>query len=203
MTKNIEPTIVFDGPEYIIIDKPALLDSQSSRPDRPSVADWLLEKYKFAGLVHRLDFGTSGLMVCAKNSNQARNLTEALTKSRIKREYLALVLGKITSDSGTIDSKLDDKPAITHFTVRTRFANATLLEVSLGTGRKHQIRRHFADFGYPILGDHLYGKRGAKLLFHRPALHAFRLTIEGHAFESEIPNDFSELLRKLQKGSRY
>jgi 23S rRNA-/tRNA-specific pseudouridylate synthase len=189
---------VSETDHYVVVDKPALLDSQNSKSGRDSVVDWLSEKYGFAGLVHRLDFGTSGLMVCAKNAESARTLTAALQRGDIKRSYLAIVMGKIDRDHGEITTPIDELDAHTKFTVRERFANATLVEVDLVTGRKHQIRRHFSESGYPLLGDHLYAKKGSDRLFHRPALHAFKLVVQGAKYEAAPPEDFQTLLAKLR-----
>src|SRR5262249_18741385 len=76
-------SVVAETDHWLIVDKPALLDSQNSRSDRASVVDWLNEKYGFSGLVHRLDFGTSGLMICAKNAQTAKALTDSLQKGDI------------------------------------------------------------------------------------------------------------------------
>lgn len=190
--------VVAETAQYVVVDKPALLDSQNSRGDRPSVVDWLTQRFGFSGLVHRLDFGTSGLMVCAKTAAAAKSLTAALARGDIKRVYWAVVLGKMPQDSGALRTPIEEQPAVSHFRVLERFANATLVEVELETGRKHQIRRHFADAGHPLLGDHLYGKRGAQRLFDRPALHARKLVVEGCEFESEVPADLDRLLVRLR-----
>jgi 23S rRNA-/tRNA-specific pseudouridylate synthase len=185
--------------QYAVVNKPAGLDSQDSRADRPSLVGWLKERFGYAGLVHRLDFGTSGLVVCAKTPAAARALTTALQEGRIGRVYLAVVLGKILPDSGELAEPLDGDRALTRFRVLERFANATLVEVELETGRKHQIRRHFAGAGHPLLGDHLHGSKGSQLLFGRPALHAARLEVEGKVFEAPPPPDFEGLLARLRK----
>lgn len=195
--------IIYETPSYVVIDKPTLLDVQSSRANRPSVAGWLKNKFKFSGLVHRLDFGTSGLMVCAKNSKAAAHLTQLLQQGKIKRHYLALVLGRGLaasglSDKGLFQDPINNQTAVTYFQVKERYPNAMLLELSLETGRKHQIRQHLAEAGYPILGDHLYGKRGAKQLHFRPALHAHKLTIENKHYQSKLPQDMHDLIKKLK-----
>lgn len=192
-------TVVAETDHSVVLNKPALLDSQNSRPGRDSVVDWLAARYGFAGLVHRLDFGTSGLMVCAKNAEGAARLTRDLQNGLIHRSYEAVVLGKILPNEGRFDGPLDGKDARTRYRVLERFANATHVAVDLDTGRKHQIRRHFADAGHPLLGDHLYGKRGAQRLFHRPALHAAKLVVGGREYAAELPRDLAELLSRLRK----
>lgn len=190
--------IIAQNESWIIINKPAFIDSQNSREGRASVVDFLKKKFEFSGLVHRLDFGTSGLMVCAKNESAAKKLSELFIKQKIKRCYQAVCLKAIQNEDGVFDSNLDEKKALTRFVVLERFLNATLVEVELETGRKHQIRRHFSEAGYPLLGDHLYSKNQSKLLFERPALHAFRLTIENETYECELPPDFQKLLNRLR-----
>lgn len=184
------------------MNKPALLDSQNSKESRGSVVDWLREKYGYPGLVHRLDFGTSGLMVGAKDAATAAELTRELMRGDIKRVYVAIALGQIFPDEGHWDSTLDGQTALTRYRVLERFVNATLLELELETGRKHQIRKHASDNNHPLLGDHLYGKKGAKLLFNRPALHATRLTVRGKTHEAAPPADFEELRDRLRKAKR-
>jgi 23S rRNA-/tRNA-specific pseudouridylate synthase len=189
---------VAETDHYVVIDKPPLIDSQDSRPGRPSVVDWLRERHGFAGLVHRLDFGTSGLMVCAKSASAARELTEALQGGRIGRTYWAVVMGQNLPDQGVLDSALDEQQAATRYRVLERFANAALLEIELETGRKHQIRRHFAGAGHPLLGDRLYGKGGSERLFARPALHARALRVLSRSYEAELPADLRELIARLR-----
>jgi 23S rRNA-/tRNA-specific pseudouridylate synthase len=196
--------VVYENDQMAVVDKPALLDSQNSRGDRDSVVGWLERRYGFSGLVHRLDFGTSGLMVCAKNAAAARALTASMQAGRIQRSYLALVMGKILPDEGEIATPLihesgKSEAAVSRYRVRERFTNATLLEVDLVTGRKHQIRRHFSGSGHPLLGDQLYKKRGSDRLFHRPALHAFKLVVDGTEYRRDPPPDFRALLERLRR----
>ena len=195
---NTTPRIIFESEDYVVIDKPAGLDSQNSKESRYSVVDWLKKEFKFPGLVHRLDLNTSGLMVCAKNEKTARYLSEKMVEGKIKRGYLAVVIGKIESKGGQITTPLEEKNAVTHYTVLENYPNATLVEVDLETGRKHQIRRHFSMEGHPLLGDHLYKKAGSHLLFKRPALHAHRLQIEEKKFETLLPEDFLILVTRLR-----
>ncbi len=191
------PRIVSETDEYVIIDKPALYDSQNSKEGRASLVDYLEKKYGFAGVIHRLDFGTSGLMVCAKDRDSAAKLTELMKENKIKRTYMALVMGVIHQKSGTLNTMIDTQDAETNYRVIRRFANASLVEAKLVTGRKHQIRRHFFDFGHPIIGDHRYKKAGSDRLLDRPALHACALTVDKEYYTSGLPEDFSNLVKKL------
>lgn len=197
-SKTLKPQIVHENPDWLVIDKPAGLDSQNSKESRGSVVDWMREKFGYAGLVHRLDLNTSGLLVCAKNEKAAKQLTDAMQAGKIDRGYMAIVFGRLENSSGQIMHTLDGKPSVTHYTVVERFPNASLVKVDLETGRKHQIRRHFALEGHPLLGDHLYKKGGSHLLFRRPALHAYSLKVLDRTFEIALPEDFEKILKRLR-----
>jgi len=140
--------------------------------------------FKRAGLVHRLDKDTSGLVVIAKNARSHRILCSHFQRKLVEKRYFALVEGIVKDDSGTIEApigryaetrfwniKEDGKNSITNFWVRERFNDKTLLELEPVTGRTNQLRIHLAHIGHPILGDIKYGGRE----FSRLCLHAFRL----------------------------
>ncbi len=183
-----------------------------------------------AGIVHRLDKLTSGVMIVAKSLRAHRSLVDQLQERSMSRQYLALVRGAMVA-GGTVDARLGRHPrdrkknavidngkrAITHYRVRERFAAFTLLDVSLETGRTHQIRVHMAHARYPLVGDPLYGGRvgnpkgaNAVLLealseFKRQALHARKLAFEHPedgremAIEAPIPEDLAHLLAALRQ----
>lgn len=155
-----------------------------------------------AGIVHRLDKDTSGLMVVARNLAAHKSLVEQLQARTVHREYLALAQGELTA-GGSIDAPIgrhprdrlrmavvpSGKPAVTHYRVAERFPAYTLLSVRLETGRTHQIRVHMASIHHPLVGDPLYGGRlrlpraasaGLRAVlagFRRQALHAARLEL--------------------------
>ncbi len=187
-----------------------------------------LELVPRAGIVHRLDKDTTGLMVVAKTLPAHTALVKQLQARRVSREYEAVVNGVLTA-GGTIDLPLgrhpvqrkkqavvhDGKEAITHYTIIRRFRAHTHVRVKLETGRTHQIRVHFAQLHYPLVGDRLYGGRLripracseplARMLrrFPRQALHARRLGLvhpasaEPVSWESGLPGDMEELLHAL------
>ena len=142
-----------------------------------------------AGIVHRLDRDTSGLLVVAKHDAAHRRLKAALQAREITREYLALVEGRPPARTGTIDAPLgrdrrvrtristetdDPRRAVTHFVLEQALASTSLLRVTLETGRTHQIRAHLLAIGHPVAGDPEYGTAGL-LGLQRQFLHAARL----------------------------
>jgi 23S rRNA pseudouridine1911/1915/1917 synthase len=180
------------------------------------------------GIVHRLDKDTSGILVVARTNEAYLHLTRELKKRKFTRKYLALVRGKIEPDEGTVEVPLGrhilerkkiavrhqgGKVAITHYRVLERFGPATLLKVTLATGRTHQIRVHLAYIGHPVVGDKTYG--GKKNLvthpsslipaFGRQALHAYTLGFvhpsgKGYLeFTASLPGDMQGLLQRLRE----
>jgi len=178
------------------------------------------------GIVHRLDKDTSGLLAIAKTDQAHAGLSEQLASRTMKRIYHALVVGNVKTDSGRIDAPIGrhktdrTRMAVTHFALGGReavtdwkvlelFEGFTLLELSLHTGRTHQIRVHLASRGMPVMGDVTYG--GGKTLFERQnkailegqCLHAMRLTFihphtgEEMSFEANYPPYFAAMLAKL------
>ncbi len=170
-----------------------------------------------AGIVHRIDKDTSGLIVACKNDLAHKNLSEQFVEHKVNKIYYCLVNGVIPHNVGLIDAPIGRDPssrqqmavveggkeARTHFKVLERFEKNTLVEVKLETGRTHQIRVHMKYIGYPLVGDPVYGVRkvvgengqflhAKKLEFYHPR------TKEFLSFEVELPNDFKELLKNLR-----
>ena len=171
------------------------------------------------GIVHRIDKDTSGVLVIAKNDEAHTFLSEQLKDHSMKREYYALIEGRLKNDSGTIDKPLarskkdrlkiaiveDGKRAVTHYEVIERYNGYTLIKCILETGRTHQIRVHMASIGFPLVGDPVYGFKRQRFKLEGQALHAKTLgfihprTKEYMEFTSELPEYFKELLDKLRK----
>jgi 23S rRNA pseudouridine1911/1915/1917 synthase len=172
------------------------------------------------GIVHRLDAGTSGLLVVAKDDETHRRFTEMLAAHEVGREYLALVRGQVEHDAFTVEAPLGrDRArvvvrrgtgveAVTDFEVRERFPDATLVVARPRTGRTHQIRVHLRSIGHPILGDRAYGGGGddaRRLGLSRPFLHAWRLAfahpVTGERIEVEepLPDDLLEALTQVSR----
>lgn len=173
------------------------------------------------GIVHRLDAGTSGLLVVALTDEAHAGLTETFRRHEADRRYLALVRGAVAHERFAVEAPLGrrgarvrvdaatGRAAATGFAVRERFARATLLEAAPHTGRTHQIRVHLAAVGHPILGDRRYGGAGpdaTALGLCRPFLHAWRLglhhPVTGRRIEVEepLPPDLEAALRLLRSG---
>jgi 23S rRNA pseudouridine1911/1915/1917 synthase len=169
------------------------------------------------GIVHRLDVGTSGLMIVAKDDLAHRALAAAFAAHDVDRRYLALVRGRIGHEAFAVDAALgrraarvvvdpgEGRAARTGFAVRARPDGATLLEAIPRTGRTHQIRVHVAAIGHPILGDRAYGGAGpdaTRLGLERPFLHSWRIgfahPIDGRRIEVEepLPADLREALAR-------
>jgi len=172
------------------------------------------------GIVHRLDKGTSGLLVVARTDEAHAALQAQVQRREVERVYLALAGGRLASRTGTIDAPIGrasrqrhrmavsgaaSRQARTHFEVLELLADETYLQARLETGRTHQIRAHFAAIGHPLTGDVTYG--GAdRYGLERQFLHAHRLAFdhpgsgERLGFESELPADLAEALRAAHAG---
>lgn len=223
--------IIFEDDHLIVIDKPAGLVVH------PGNGNWhgtllnallnhapQLDQVPRAGIVHRLDKDTTGLLVVAKTIEAQFDLVRQLQQRTVKRHYLALALGKIGKD-GVVDAPIGrhpvhrtrmavvqtGKPARTHYRVVEQFTASTLLHCSLETGRTHQIRVHLLSIGHPLAGDPVYGKAAsnpatatAAARLPRQALHAWQLgLIHPHSgqtlfWESPLPDDMIDLLQVLR-----
>lgn len=170
------------------------------------------------GIVHRIDKDTSGLLMVAKNDLAHESLAKQLKDKTSLRKYVALVHGVIPHEKGTINALIgrskvnrkmqavreDGKPAVTHFNVLERFNDFTLVELTLETGRTHQIRVHMKYIGYPLAGDPVYGPsktlKGNGQFLHAKLL-GFTHPITGQemVFEAPLPTIFEKTLEKLRK----
>jgi 23S rRNA pseudouridine1911/1915/1917 synthase len=221
--EDIALDVVHEDADVLVIAKPAgLVVHPGSGNWAGTMLNALLHRVPSlkglarAGIVHRLDKETSGLLVVAKTQAAQQDLVRQLQARTVKRTYLAIARGKVAV-GGTVDAPIGrhpvhrtrmaivpgGKPAVTHYKVRERFGAHTLLECELETGRTHQIRVHLASIGHPLEGDPVYGGRGAKRL-PRQALHAWKLgfvhprTGTPVRFEAPPPGDFLALLEELR-----
>lgn len=173
-------------------------------------------------IVHRLDKGTSGVLLVAKNKETGEFLKQQFKLRKVKKKYLVCCVGKLYPEEAIIDAEIgrhpsqpykmavvpdgEGKRAITYYKVLKYFDNFSFVEVWPKTGRTHQIRVHLAAIGYPIVGDQIYGGKKAILGLKRPFLHANLLTIKHPktkqkiTFESPLPRDLKSFLKKLEHG---
>ncbi len=235
----IELDVLHQDECILIVNKPPglVVHPGSGNPDGTLVNALLhhdpgLAPLPRAGLIHRLDKDTSGCLVIARTMKSHRFLVAAMKKRRIERHYLALVWGELIA-GGTVDQPLgrhpvdrrrqvvrpDGRAAVTHYRIARRLIGATLLDVKLETGRTHQIRVHMAHIRHPIIGDPVYGQRGAPgglteaqrgmwREFPRQALHAARICVphpdDGDMVEASapMPLDFQALVEALESDSQ-
>ena len=217
--------IVFEDADLIVIDKAAglIVHPGAGNPDRTLLNALLahqpaLRQVPRAGIVHRLDKDTSGLLVVAKNLSAQARLAEQLAARSVKRSYLALVHGDPPA-RGTVDAPVGrdtrvrtrmavtrrGKEARTNYRVLERFGSAALLECRLDTGRTHQIRVHLQHIRHPIVGDPVY-RRGTRsgIAFARQALHAAELELSHPRsgkrmhWSAPLPADMAQLLEQLR-----
>lgn len=226
--ENIELDILYEDSDLIVINKPqGMVVHPAPGNYTGTLVNALVYHCKDLsgingvarpGIVHRIDKDTSGILVIAKNDNAHKKLAEQLKEHSMKREYVALVEGIIKEESGMVDKPLGRHPkerikmaivsggkrAVTHYEVMERFGRNTLVKCVLETGRTHQIRVHMAYIGHPLVGDPVYGYKKQKFSLNGQMLHAKKLgfihpTTEKYMeFESEIPEYFIDVLKKLR-----
>jgi 23S rRNA pseudouridine1911/1915/1917 synthase len=228
-----ELSVLYEDAEIAVLDKPAGLTVHpgDGRPDG-TLVHRLLDRYPEIagvggpgrpGIVHRLDQGTSGVLVMARTAAAYARLSRAFAEREVSKRYLAIAYGTLTPEAGTIAAAIGrhperrqemairtaGRPAVTGYRTLEAAAGISLLELDLATGRTHQIRVHLKHVGHPLVGDPVYGEARWKGLprslqaplkeFPRPALHAWRLafrhpaTGEPVAFAAPVPADFRGL----------
>ena len=216
--------IVYEDETILVINKPAGLVVH------PAAGNWegtllnallhhrpALAQIPRAGIVHRLDKDTTGLLVVACTLEAQTDLVRQLQARTVSRRYIAVVSGAVRAD-GVVDAPIGrhpvhrtrmavvptGRPARTHYAVRDRLRDATALECRLETGRTHQIRVHMASIGHPLLGDDTYAPRPVAAQFDRQALHAWRLGLihpksgADVAWEVPLPDDLVQLIDSLR-----
>jgi 23S rRNA pseudouridine1911/1915/1917 synthase len=213
--------VAYEDDHLLVVDKPAGVVVHPARGHRTGTLSQALadrtaggdEPWR-AGIVHRLDRDTSGLLVVAKSDKVHRLLKRLISERALHREYIALVQGHPSARTGTIDAPIgrdrrdrvlmsidtdDPHEARTHFEIERLLARATLVRVVLDTGRTHQIRVHMAAIGHPVCGDPQYGTAG-EFGLRRQFLHAARLAfthpVTGEAVDvrSDLPDDLTAAL---------
>ncbi len=152
------PSLIADEESFSVWFKPAGVMSSGSRFGDHTAIDRMVEREldRATFLVHRLDQYATGLIVLAHSKSAAADLATQFRNRSVEKRYQAIVEGCL-HEPLTIDTPLDDRTAITHVTPRETGTTVTLVDVRIETGRKHQIRRHLASIGHPVIGDRLYG----------------------------------------------
>ncbi len=220
--------VVFEDPDVIVINKPAgMVVHPAPGHPRGTLANALVAHVPEIavggshrpGIVHRLDKDTSGLIVAAKTDRGKLSLVDQWAERSVDKTYITLVSGSPDEDEATIDAPImrdtqnrqrmavhrNGREAVSHFRVLERFPEATLLEVTIETGRTHQIRVHLAFAGLPVVGDPVYGRPGNDpVRASRQLLHASKLGFDlpdgsRVTFEAPLPEDFAAALQQLRE----
>ena len=217
--------LIFEDETLLVINKPAGIAVHEGKQvlRRHSVIGLLKNQYGEQGvlpkLVHRLDKDTSGVLVVAKDEQTGAQLEAIFAEEKnIDKEYIGLLAGRLQDDHGTIDFPLpgrEGKPvrALTRFQVLDRFPETTLVRVNIETGRMHQIRLHFAEFGYPVVLDDQHGDFKFNRLFRkiyglrRQFLHACRLGLtyggKKRVWTAPLPKDLQHVLDAIRAAEKH
>ena len=226
---NMNLEIIYEDDDVIVVNKPngLVVHPAPGNYSNTLVNGLMYHSKKLSsingefrpGIVHRIDAYTTGLLMVAKNDKAHLSLAKQLEEKTTTRKYIALVWGIIKEDSGTIDAPIgrdkndrkkmcvtdvNSKEAITNFKVLERYKNATLIELSLKTGRTHQIRVHMNYIGHTVVNDPVYGRR--KLIddsgqcLHAKTLGFIHPTLNKYMeFDSELPDCFINILNKFKE----
>jgi 23S rRNA pseudouridine1911/1915/1917 synthase len=230
--QTVEFGVIYEDHHIIVIDKPAglVVHPGAGNPDHTLVNGLLARYPELAGIgeqirpgiVHRLDAGSSGLLVVARTDQARQILMEQFASHHATRSYLALVWGYPEAPHGVIDAPIgrsrsdplrmaivaDGRPSRTEYQVLDRFdspAELSLLQCNLETGRTHQIRIHLSSINHPLVGDPVYGQRRPKIQLERPFLHAVELVLDHPdtgqpvTFHSELAADLKARLTTLRR----
>lgn len=223
---DIKLPILYEDDDCVVINKPVgvLTHSKGAFNPEATVATWLRRRLakgewqsttdasgnERAGIVHRLDRATSGVMICAKTPEALRKLQRQFSQRKAHKHYVAVASGHMQQHHAVIDMPIErnpkkpqtfrvginGKPAITEYTVKKESEHLSLLDLRPQTGRTHQLRVHLTNLGHPILGDELYGGKPAE----RMMLHAHQLEItvpsgERLTFGAPIPSAFGKVMK--------
>lgn len=219
--------VVYEDGDLLVVDKPAgMVTHPAHGATDGTLVNALLAHVEHlpgerirAGLIHRLDRDTSGLLLVAKTDDALGTLGRAMQARYIEREYRGIVVGVPDDPAGTIRGAIgrdprnrmkyairsEGKPAVTHYELRERLAGASELTFRLETGRTHQIRVHMAALGHPVVNDPIYGRSDSRLPLPGQALHAWRLrfkhprTKQMLSFESEPPPEYLATLALFRR----
>lgn len=232
--ENIPLDILYEDADMLVINKPAGMVVHPALGNHNGTLvnavlfhcapELSVSNERRPGIVHRLDKDTSGLILVAKNDRALDMLQRQFKRRTVKKEYLALVEGKISPEAALIDAPIGrdprqrkqmavirpggsatSRPAQTQYAIETQYEAFTLVRCLPLTGRTHQIRVHLAYIGFPIVGDAVYGRSKQKARLKRHFLHAARITFQRPSDKQEItleaplPSDLTHLLRQLEE----
>ena len=231
LPENIPLDIVYEDDDLLVVNKPRgmVVHPAAGNPDGTLVNALLyhcgdslsgINGILRPGIVHRIDKDTSGLLIVAKNDFSHRLLAEQIKEHSFTRKYQAVVCGNIKDDSGTINAPIGRHPtdrkkmtvtlknsreAVTHYRVMARYRGYTHVELTLGTGRTHQIRVHMAHIGHPVAGDPVYGGKNYLKKLDGQCLHAYYIsfvhprTNETLTLSAPLPQYFTDFLGTLSE----
>lgn len=218
-TPDIDLPILYEDDDCAVINKPAgvLTHTQSQFNAEPSVASFLRQRSsqlsgERAGVVHRLDRATSGVIIGAKNSQALSFLQKQFSQRKVKKTYIAVVTGHFKQPEAIIDMPIERNPkapatfrvgprgksATTYYRVIKQGEHNSLVELKPETGRTHQLRVHLAQIGHPIIGDPLYGtgQHGDRLFLHAQSLEITLPNRERKTFTAPVPDQFKQEAEK-------
>ncbi len=215
--EDIDLPVIYEDNNVIVVNKPAGIISHSRGKywNEPSVASFVRQKTgqpgDRAGIVHRLDRATSGVMICAKNSETMAWLQKQFSTRKVKKTYIAIVQGSLKEAEAIIDIPIERNPkapstfrtgangkaAQTRYRVLQTVNGKSLVELTPLTGRTHQLRVHLKHLGFPIVGDELYGGLGAaRLMLHAKSLQLEISNKDERTFDAPVPNEFNKVLEQ-------
>jgi 23S rRNA pseudouridine1911/1915/1917 synthase len=220
---QIDIPILYEDDDCLVINKPSglLTHSKGAFNPEPTVATFLFARLNLAtrlnlasvgreGIVHRLDRGTSGVMVCAKTPQALAWLQKQFSSRKVKKTYVAVISGTLTQPTAVIDMPIErnpkkpqtfrvgsnGKPAITNYEVIGTSEKYSLVRLQPQTGRTHQLRVHLRKLGHPIIGDTIYGGEPAqRLLLHAQTLEFTLPNHERKVFEANLPSIFGDYVK--------
>ena len=231
LPENIPLDIVYEDGDLLVVNKPRgmVVHPAAGNPDGTLVNALLyhcgdslsgINGILRPGIVHRIDKDTSGLLIVAKNDFSHRLLAEQIKEHSFTRKYQAVVCGNIKEDSGTVNAPIGRHPtdrkkmtvtlknsreAVTHYRAITRYRGYTHVELTLETGRTHQIRVHMANMGHPVAGDPVYGGKNYLKKLDGQCLHAYYIsflhprTNETLTLSAPLPQYFTDFLKTLEE----
>lgn len=214
---TIELPILYEDDDCLVINKPVGLLTHSKGAFNPeaTVSTWLRSRMQAlngerAGIVHRLDRATSGVMICAKTPDALSWLQKQFSQRKVKKTYVAVVQGVFKEPEAIIDMPImrnpkkpqtfrvgsNGKPAVTAYKVLATDGTRSLVELKPTTGRTHQLRVHLEELGHPIIGDTFYGGQMAERLYlHAKSLEITLPSRERRVFEVPVPSEFKKMVK--------